>query len=148
MTEERACVRDGSVLESRVVGSAEVFVCGECHGLWISGYDVAALLRSPYESWKLPWSEMRVLETALFQEEARCLCRSRARMKIVEREGIRVDLCPDCGALWFDGGEFEELIRRQGERSLHGPEDSREGVEAAWAGMELLSVLLAFLQPP
>ncbi|MEE9563168.1 MAG: zf-TFIIB domain-containing protein [Thermoanaerobaculia bacterium] len=145
MTEERACPRDGSVLESKAVGSAEVLVCKECHGLWLSGYDLAALLRSPYESWKLPWAELSVPETAIFQEKVRCLCRSRALMKIVGREGIRVDLCPDCGALWFDGGELEELIRRRGEKELRGPEDALLDGHVAQIGLD---VLLAFLQPP
>ena len=28
---------------------------------------------------------------------------------------VRIDECPDCGGMWLDKGEFEELASREGE---------------------------------
>lgn len=74
-------------------------------------------------------------------------------MKIVNRKGVRVDLCPDCGALWFDGGELEEMIRRRGGKSYEGQDgvgpDEAAGLAYAGAmGTELLlDILLSTLSP-
>ena len=149
MTVEHTCPRDGSVLESNAVGSAEVFVCGTCHGLWISGYDMASLMRAPYESWKLPWVEMFESGLKYVEDTVPCLCAEHSPMKTVTRDGIRVDLCPECGGLWFDGGELEELIRRRGEKEVRGPEDALFDGNNALMGLDLLlDVLLWFFHPP
>lgn len=143
VTEERVCPRDGSVLESKAVGSAEVFVCGACHGLSISGYDMASLLRAPFESWKLPWAEKAGDRSTTVDNTVRCLCSSRSLMKTVSRQGVAVDLCPDCGALWCDGGELEELIRRKGGRSYAregstGTDEAGVIADVGGIGLELL----------
>ncbi|GAB4465927.1 MAG: hypothetical protein OHK0029_36910 [Armatimonadaceae bacterium] len=39
------------------------------------------------------------------------LCAS--ELQQVERQGIELDYCPDCGGLWLDQGELNELIRRE-----------------------------------
>ena len=38
----------------------------------------------------------------------------RASLVVVEREGIEVDWCVDCGGLWFDAGELELLAVKLG----------------------------------
>lgn len=150
MSEERTCPRDGSVLESKVVGSTEVFVCHQCHGLWISGYDLAALVRSPYESWKLPWVEMFESDVRYVEDTVRCVCGEHSLMKTVTRKGVRVDLCPDCGGLWFDGGELEQVIRKRGGKTyigdleFEGSEATEVIGEAAFVGVDLLLEVIIF----
>jgi Zn-finger nucleic acid-binding protein len=31
----------------------------------------------------------------------------------VERQGIEIDHCGDCGGIWMDQGELSELVRRE-----------------------------------
>ena len=31
----------------------------------------------------------------------------------VERQGVEIDLCGNCGGMWLDSGELSELIRRE-----------------------------------
>ena len=31
----------------------------------------------------------------------------------VERQGIEIDHCSDCGGIWMDQGELSELVRRE-----------------------------------
>jgi len=40
---------------------------------------------------------------------ALCSC-SEVRMKTVSREGVTVDVCPECNAVWFDAGELERVV--------------------------------------
>ena len=115
-----ACPRDGQSLESRAAGSAEVHVCSSCHGLWISGYDLARLLKSQFGTWKLPWPEVPESGVTVVDDTARCNCEAGSLMKTVKRKGIKVDLCPECRGVWFDGGELEELVRKKGGKSYKG----------------------------
>jgi uncharacterized protein len=33
-------------------------------------------------------------------------------LKVVDREGIEIDLCPKCRGVWLDRGELEKIIAR------------------------------------
>ena len=39
-------------------------------------------------------------------------------LKAVERQNIEIDWCPQCGGLWLDQGELNELVRREAEAAL------------------------------
>jgi len=54
-------------------------------------------------------------------------------LKAVERQGIELDYCSDCGGIWLDQGELSELIRREsvaamleGQRMLSDARHQRE----------------------
>jgi hypothetical protein len=34
-------------------------------------------------------------------------------LKMQEHEGVQIDQCPDCGGLWLDAGELEQLVKSQ-----------------------------------
>jgi hypothetical protein len=36
-------------------------------------------------------------------------------LKTIELQGIHVDQCPNCGGIFFDAGEVDQLIKRGGE---------------------------------
>ena len=46
------------------------------------------------------------------------------RMREVEREGVLIDVCPDCKGVWLDRGELDKLM--QGEREYRA-DDERYG---------------------
>ena len=46
------------------------------------------------------------------RDTARCLCARFPLMKTVRRLGVRIDICPDCRAVWLDGGELLLLAER------------------------------------
>ena len=70
------------------------------------------LLRSPVETWKLPLAQGAISSEAILDDTIRCVCGTEALMKTVKRKGISIDVCPDCGGVWFDGGELEELVTK------------------------------------
>lgn len=45
-----------------------------------------------------------------------------AELRMVERQGVEVDYCPQCRGVWLDRGELDKII----ERSAGSPEYERE----------------------
>jgi ribosomal protein L37AE/L43A len=41
-----------------------------------------------------------------------------AKLVTRERSGIQMEQCPECLGVWFDAGEAEALIRREGRRGI------------------------------
>lgn len=39
-------------------------------------------------------------------------------LKTVERQGVELDWCSQCGGLWLDQGELNELVRREAAAAL------------------------------
>ncbi len=39
-------------------------------------------------------------------------------LQAVERQGVEIDWCSQCGGLWLDQGELTELVRRETEAAL------------------------------
>lgn len=53
------------------------------------------------------------------------LCPLCARgMKPVEREGVEIDYCPQCGGIWLDQGELNQLIRREAMDAIQRGQDA------------------------
>jgi Zn-finger nucleic acid-binding protein len=42
-------------------------------------------------------------------------------LKVIDREGVKIDYCPTCKGVWLDRGELEKIIERS---SLHNREGS------------------------
>lgn len=53
------------------------------------------------------------------------LCPLCARaLRPVERQGVEMDHCPQCGGIWLDQGELNELIRREAVAAFQRGEDA------------------------
>ena len=107
--EAHTCPRDGGGLERRPVGPAEMFICPECHGLWISEADLEAFLHMPSEVWKLPAVRARFWSPSVYDDTARCPCGHDNAMESLTRRGTRIDVCGSCRGVWLDGGEMQSL---------------------------------------
>jgi uncharacterized protein len=33
-------------------------------------------------------------------------------LKVIDREGVKIDYCPDCKGVWLDRGELEKIIEQ------------------------------------
>ena len=75
-------------------------------------------------------------------------------MKTVKRKGVRVDLCSDCGGMWFDGGELEQVIRKrsgksyQGNLEFTGTQGSGGAGEVAFLSLDILLAVISHLFDP
>jgi Zn-finger nucleic acid-binding protein len=137
MSDVRPCPRDGETLTSQAIGPARPFVCSRCNGLWLSRGDLESFLDSPYETWKLPPAEGRPIALG-YPATARCLCPAGADMSTVTRDGVWIDICPECGGIWLDGGEIQRLVEAA-------EEERKRKLGDDFAGIFVLEVLADFL---
>ncbi len=98
------CPRDGSELELSRSATAELWACPECHGVRVEPTALKALVASDERPpLRYPEAEVeRVEGTAL------CACPGQPLMNRVVRheDRLTLDVCPECGAHWFDAGEL------------------------------------------
>ena len=47
-----------------------------------------------------------------------------ATLRAVERQGVELDYCPQCGGMWLDQGELNELIRREATVAIQKGQDA------------------------
>ncbi len=45
---------------------------------------------------------------------------SQIELKIVERQGVEIDYCPECNGIWLDNGELNKIIKFYLERNKAG----------------------------
>lgn len=98
------CPRDGSSLEVHRSATAELWSCPECHGIRVEPAALAALLRHD----ERPPLRFPEVEVERLEGTALCSCPGQPLMDRVVREedDLSLDICPKCGAHWFDAGEL------------------------------------------
>lgn len=81
-------------------------VCRHCDGVWFSRKDIEGpdIARLPEKSSKPrkttpPWSTRTCPQCA-------------ARLKPENVDGVVIDICPNCGGVWLDPGEYQAARRR------------------------------------
>lgn len=135
----RLCPRDFSALSPHEWRTTKYLLCDTCHGVLVEPTEVKKLVRSGGQP---PLQEPP--DEPLFQDgSALCSC-SGVPMNTVTREGVRVDVCPACRAIWFDGGELQRLIEAKRETS---PLPDRPAGEEpyrgeSWKAFEVLGAIL------
>ncbi len=53
----------------------------------------------------------------------KCPVCNEARMREVEKNGVTLDICPDCKGVWLDRGELDKLLGEVRELHAHLEED-------------------------
>ena len=102
---DRVCPRDFTLLTAHEWGAATYLSCPTCRGVLLERRDAETIVRSGTH----PHFE-RPAEEAVFEDgTALCSC-SEVRMKSGSRDGVTVDVCPKCKAVWFDAGELERVV--------------------------------------
>jgi len=102
---DRVCPRDFHLLTPHEWGAATYLVCPTCHGVLLERAEVEKILRSGTSP---PTQEPQ--EEPVFEDgTALCSCEE-VRMMTIAREGVAVDLCPRCKAVWFDAGELQRVV--------------------------------------
>lgn len=48
-------------------------------------------------------------------------------LKLMERQGIEIDYCPQCRGVWLDRGELDKLIERSGPAASPYPRHTQHG---------------------
>lgn len=102
---DRVCPRDFTLLSAQKWGAATYLYCSTCRGVMLERPNVEKIVQAGTQ----PRIERPEEEPVFEDGTAQCSC-SEARMKSVSRDGVTVDVCPKCKAVWFDAGELERVV--------------------------------------
>lgn len=104
------CPRDGAVMTFTDDGTHMRNRCPGCSGLLLDEAEVAAAL-----------GQGRKRSGAIGPERIAALPQGRLPcprdgkpMRVLDHQGVEIDLCADCGSLWLDAGELEKIGARGG----------------------------------
>lgn len=115
---ERMCPKcPGVALRTAGRGGTPVLRCYQCHGMWVTEAEVAALaaegsVTDPASM--LPQKVQGDARAGLCPEGHGIL----ARARVETAEPFFLDRCPTCSGIWFDGGEWQRLSSLHLERNL------------------------------
>lgn len=138
---DRVCPRDFTLLTAREWGAATYQYCATCHGVLLERSEVEKIVRSGTNPPVLQPRERRTFE----EGTALCSC-SEATMMTVTRQGVSVDVCPACEAVWFDAGELARVVaeNRKDLLSIASPETWPAAAKAV-AGTDVVKGILKFV---
>ena len=95
--------------------------CTQCHGVWFDAGELELLLKSlGLESYYQFIGNILDSDEAKTSEKRRkCpICGSKMRKKSIgEQPVVLIDACRHGHGLWFDGGEFANVLRHVAEKS-------------------------------
>jgi len=101
---------DDQRLTANLIGEIEVDHCNECGGLWLDRSELPQLLEANAADVKsLRRGNDQRNANALRGKCPRC-AKELLRVHSALKKQVTVDSCPDCGGVWLDGGEFNELF--------------------------------------
>jgi len=125
---QHLCPRDSTPLHEASDGRAHLYACKSCEGIWIGPEDVERVAGSSDQYDRLP----SAVERLAIDDTARCCCDGKPLMRTLERDGVRIDICPECSALWLDRGELQALLEnRSPTQTENSPSPWQTSVDAA-----------------
>ena len=82
--------------------------CAKCGGLWLDKGKLNALLHP--DGWDLEYCSTEHPEKDPAEDVPCPACGTNLkRGKFIEYSDITIDYCPDCGGIWLDRGELDDI---------------------------------------
>ena len=96
--------RESDLREARVKSTGvKVDSCPQCKGVWFDAAELEAVL-------SIAAKELMVPPTALKSAVLHCpRCSSALYRFPYPQTKVKIEVCKDCGGLWLDAGEFDEI---------------------------------------
>lgn len=98
-----ACPRDRGELRPHPLQRHAAQRCTKCAGLWIPAPVVAQALGRVPKPRSLAVSDHSIL---------RCP-QDQSLLSAVHYQGVELDVCGNCGGVWLDAGELEQILQRR-----------------------------------
>ncbi|MCA9983698.1 MAG: zf-TFIIB domain-containing protein [Anaerolineales bacterium] len=110
------CPKCETKLNPQQVGDVELDVCANCGGIWLDLGELKALLRQS-EQFQAAATPPAGAQTGIYDTLTgpcpRCAGQGHmTRLQDLDRPDITMDSCPVCYGIWLDGGEFNQLARK------------------------------------
>ena len=106
-------------------GGVELQVCRHCNGVWLTREQLASCCVKhetlPSES----RSKLDARQRNATSQRTCSQCNVPLKPQIVE--AVEIDLCPKCGGLWLDAGEFDAVHQWYMTRNAGSPGAARSG---------------------
>ncbi len=107
-----ACPIDARELFVRKADELDVMGCQACGGAWLPATSAGALLSRLATA--APPQQRFFDKVRLEGGDSRFSClECGTAMRVIGHRGVEIDVCQDCGGIWFDGGELLRF-RQQG----------------------------------
>jgi Zn-finger nucleic acid-binding protein len=105
------CPRDHSILTDHSTNGIRVSVCPSCHGLLLH-QDQFERIR---EKTKIEYPKTKRSEIEILEETTKSPLNGET-MKVIDHEGIKIDICLSSNYIWFDHGELEALFKKKNKK--------------------------------
>ena len=117
MADQLNCPRTGTPLHRVRIGGVETDCCEDCGGLWLDRFELAK-----FEGSANPFGDALAAHLAQFpmrlldpSQRLRCPRHPAVGMlrRLHSREvAIEIDECPECGGVWLDAAELDQVRQR------------------------------------
>ena len=110
------CPVEKSTLQSHCEGTAQIFICDLCHGLWFSREQLANFLNTAQDAKISRTKTVISAEAVQLTDKRLCPCCVNRGLTARVIDGVEIDSCPQCYGIWLDAGELELIIARYRKR--------------------------------
>jgi|GEM_PF-1966929 len=100
------CPLDAAEMEAHPHGERTYHQCSDCSGIWVSRMFLQGLSLKRDEQLM---GSLELLPPPTHRDHAIHCPKCNFLMLRREQQGVQIDLCPDCKAVWLDGGEIVHI---------------------------------------
>lgn len=102
------CPRDHTTLEDISADGIKISVCPSCHGLLLHQDQFEKI----GEKTKIEYPKTQRSVIQILEEKAESPVNG-DKMKVIDHDGIKIDVCLASNYLWLDHGELEALFKKR-----------------------------------
>ena len=102
------CPIDAKKLSLTRSDRLELMACEACAGAWMPANSAGALLSRLAAASPLQQKFFDTVRREGRESKLSCL-ECRTTMRTLSHRGVEIDVCQDCGGIWFDGGELQRF---------------------------------------
>jgi Zn-finger nucleic acid-binding protein len=111
------CPRTGTPLTRVRVGGVETDCCEDCGGLWLDRFELAKFEGAANPFGEALAAHLAQFPGALIDPTARLRCPRHRDVVLLRRMHSRavpveIDECPECGGVWLDAAELDQIRQR------------------------------------
>lgn len=117
MPDTLQCPRSSTPLTPLKIGGVGTDVCEDCGGLWLDRFELARFEQPDSVFGDALVAHLRQFPTVLVDRTARLRCPRHPDTVMLRRAfsssiAVEIDECPQCGGVWLDAYELEQIRRR------------------------------------
>lgn len=117
MADELKCPRTGALLSRVRIGGIDTDCCEDCGGLWLDRFELAKLQGAGNPFGDALAAHLAQFPMPLIDPSQRLACPRHPSVTMLRRMHSRgvpveIDECPECGGVWLDAAELDQIRRR------------------------------------